>query len=296
MRKIKVLLFLVLSVFAYNYITSKQPEIQKNEPAKEESITLPEIQIIQEAPKEPEILVQPVPEEIRKNETIEPAPERPTILRDVPAETPNVVVKPVLTTHLHKHKHFKLKKKKKTRYHKLKCRLFRDIMKERFEKGISVPEGWDAKFERDFMKKYSLFISTFLVSNAYAADFTNSYAIGEKTRTYCASDYFQYCKDYPVGSEAVRECMANVGTKLSKECIAALIEDGEIEPIAKEGSFKKEDKPTPIKKVVEKPVAKIEKVKMVTIVKQKPKSSYNYYYVIENGIIPEGINAEFSRN
>jgi hypothetical protein len=44
----------------------------------------------------------------------------------------------------------------------------------------------------------------------------------------CASDYKQYCGEYGIETEALRQCMDRVGPKLTKTCVDALVADGEI--------------------------------------------------------------------
>jgi hypothetical protein len=44
----------------------------------------------------------------------------------------------------------------------------------------------------------------------------------------CASDYYSYCSQHPVGSTAVRQCMRAHGPQLSSRCINALISAGEV--------------------------------------------------------------------
>lgn len=44
----------------------------------------------------------------------------------------------------------------------------------------------------------------------------------------CASDYYSYCSQHPVGSSGVRQCMRSHGPQLSKRCVNALISAGEV--------------------------------------------------------------------
>jgi hypothetical protein len=53
-------------------------------------------------------------------------------------------------------------------------------------------------------------------------------AVGLKTQLNCASDYYAYCSQFPVGSSGVRKCMKENGSRLSKACVNALLADGEI--------------------------------------------------------------------
>ena len=47
----------------------------------------------------------------------------------------------------------------------------------------------------------------------------------------CASDYYSYCSQYPVGSTAVRQCMRSHGPQLSQRCVTALISAGEVSKV-----------------------------------------------------------------
>lgn len=53
-------------------------------------------------------------------------------------------------------------------------------------------------------------------------------AVGFKTQFNCASDYYSYCSQHSIGSPGLRKCMRANGPRLSKACINALIEDGEV--------------------------------------------------------------------
>lgn len=44
----------------------------------------------------------------------------------------------------------------------------------------------------------------------------------------CMTDYLSHCSQHAVGSPAVRSCMRNVGSRLSKRCVNALIAAGEV--------------------------------------------------------------------
>jgi hypothetical protein len=45
------------------------------------------------------------------------------------------------------------------------------------------------------------------------------------------SDYFSYCSQHEVGSQALRQCMRQAGPKLSKRCIGALVAAGEVSQV-----------------------------------------------------------------
>jgi hypothetical protein len=44
----------------------------------------------------------------------------------------------------------------------------------------------------------------------------------------CGADYHKYCGDYGLESAALRVCMDKVGNSLSKSCVNALIQSGEV--------------------------------------------------------------------
>jgi hypothetical protein len=44
----------------------------------------------------------------------------------------------------------------------------------------------------------------------------------------CAADYHKYCGEYGLESTALRGCMDRAGKSLSKACVKALIQSGEV--------------------------------------------------------------------
>ena len=53
-------------------------------------------------------------------------------------------------------------------------------------------------------------------------------AVSARVKVACSSDYFAYCSMHKVGTPGVRQCMRAAGPKLSKRCLNALINDGEV--------------------------------------------------------------------
>ncbi len=53
-------------------------------------------------------------------------------------------------------------------------------------------------------------------------------AVSEKVRKVCRDDYMAHCSSYEVGSDALKQCMRKAGRKLSRPCVDALVEAGEI--------------------------------------------------------------------
>ena len=53
-------------------------------------------------------------------------------------------------------------------------------------------------------------------------------AITERVKQDCRTDYQRYCSAYGVGSEALRACMSRSIRKVSRACVNALADAGEI--------------------------------------------------------------------
>lgn len=53
-------------------------------------------------------------------------------------------------------------------------------------------------------------------------------AITERVKQDCRVDYQRYCNAYAVGSEALRACMSRSIKKVSRVCVSALIDAGEM--------------------------------------------------------------------
>jgi hypothetical protein len=52
--------------------------------------------------------------------------------------------------------------------------------------------------------------------------------VTEQESKYCAYDYRQYCGQDGLGSQLLALCMSQHGKELSKECIQALVDAGEV--------------------------------------------------------------------
>lgn len=50
----------------------------------------------------------------------------------------------------------------------------------------------------------------------------------EAVKKYCRDDYKKYCGEYGLETNALRNCMDRNGDKLSKACVDALIQSGEV--------------------------------------------------------------------
>jgi adenylate kinase len=55
-----------------------------------------------------------------------------------------------------------------------------------------------------------------------------AHAISQRVKTACRDDYHRFCSAYAVGTPELRQCMTRVGSSLSRGCINALLETGEI--------------------------------------------------------------------
>jgi hypothetical protein len=64
--------------------------------------------------------------------------------------------------------------------------------------------------------------------SALALSNGSAFAVSDQVRDACKDDYFLHCSAYEVGSDALRQCMRNVGEGLSTPCLVALVHDGEI--------------------------------------------------------------------
>jgi hypothetical protein len=50
----------------------------------------------------------------------------------------------------------------------------------------------------------------------------------EAVQKHCRQDYKKYCGEYGLETNALRNCMDRHGDKLSKSCVEALIQSGEV--------------------------------------------------------------------
>jgi hypothetical protein len=51
---------------------------------------------------------------------------------------------------------------------------------------------------------------------------------GKLVQQNCRDDYKKYCGDYGLESAALRVCMDKAGDNLSKACVKALVQDGQV--------------------------------------------------------------------
>lgn len=70
--------------------------------------------------------------------------------------------------------------------------------------------------------------ATILAFFVIAFSVNQAYAVSREVRIACRDDYFAHCSMHAVGSPGVRQCMREVGPRLSQQCISALAASGEI--------------------------------------------------------------------
>ena len=73
-----------------------------------------------------------------------------------------------------------------------------------------------------------LAVSALLAASTAALTASPAAAISLAVELACATDYYSYCSQYnPAGSD-VRKCMRSNGERLSKVCVKALLNAGEV--------------------------------------------------------------------
>jgi hypothetical protein len=71
-------------------------------------------------------------------------------------------------------------------------------------------------------------ITAILAFGALALQVSQAAAVSPMVKVACMSDYFNYCSQHAVGSQALRQCMRANGANLSKRCVNALVSAGEV--------------------------------------------------------------------
>jgi hypothetical protein len=71
----------------------------------------------------------------------------------------------------------------------------------------------------------AIFACTIFLLPAEAADATG---ITEREKRDCQADYKNYCSEYGLGTNALRACMSRNIKKISRVCVAALVDAGEM--------------------------------------------------------------------
>jgi hypothetical protein len=67
-----------------------------------------------------------------------------------------------------------------------------------------------------------------LIASLLALTAVDANAVSQAVKDACRDDYKKYCDKLEVGSEALRVCMRGVALKLSKPCLQALADSGEV--------------------------------------------------------------------
>jgi adenylate kinase len=62
----------------------------------------------------------------------------------------------------------------------------------------------------------------------FVLPFSQAEAVSDRVRRACNQDYMTFCSAHEVGSEGLRQCMRKADKKLSRACVDALVEAGEI--------------------------------------------------------------------
>lgn len=75
------------------------------------------------------------------------------------------------------------------------------------------------------MKLNSLKIA--LAVGALTVSASSAFAVSSQVRVACRGDYFAFCSQHEVGSQALRQCMRAHAKQLSSGCKSALLSSGE---------------------------------------------------------------------
>lgn len=69
--------------------------------------------------------------------------------------------------------------------------------------------------------------SIFAIVVLFGTTTTHAFAVSEPVKQACRDDYFSFCSQHEVGSDALRNCMRASRKQLSKVCVTALAKSGE---------------------------------------------------------------------
>jgi len=67
-----------------------------------------------------------------------------------------------------------------------------------------------------------------MLAAAWTAVPATADAYGPRVRKFCANDYMDNCHLHKLGTPELRSCMRKAGPKLTPECVAALVAEGEV--------------------------------------------------------------------
>jgi hypothetical protein len=75
---------------------------------------------------------------------------------------------------------------------------------------------------------YYLLIVSVLFSLSTGSAMAQTYSYSKAEQQACASDYHKHCGEYGIETEALRLCMDRAGHVLTKTCVDALVDAGEV--------------------------------------------------------------------
>jgi hypothetical protein len=75
--------------------------------------------------------------------------------------------------------------------------------------------------------KITLFLGAFVLVGDFDASAEES-RYSKAVRKACGADYHKYCGEYGIETAALRSCMDKHGQQLSKTCVRALVDAGEV--------------------------------------------------------------------
>jgi hypothetical protein len=78
------------------------------------------------------------------------------------------------------------------------------------------------------MYKYLLIVTVLLAFSTGTAKAEKAHTYSKAVQQACASDYHKHCSEYGIETEALRLCMDRSGHSLSKTCVHALVDAGEV--------------------------------------------------------------------
>ena len=74
---------------------------------------------------------------------------------------------------------------------------------------------------------FSTLLAAFVLALGFAGT-ANADGYSKAVRKACGADYHKYCGEYGLESAALRVCMDKAGHSLSKACVHALVQAGEV--------------------------------------------------------------------
>lgn len=115
-------------------------------------------------------------------------------------------------------------------------------------------------------------------------------AASERVKNACRSDYFKHCSMHAVGTPGLRQCMRQVGERLSNPCLIALFEAGEISKADIEQNQKSSATKTPVQQAGNAANAKDKKKAL------KPKSKNKIARKLKPSKTAKGATASKAKN